>query len=51
MAREKNAPENLATVRKLALQIISNTNDKLSLKKRQYKAALDSQYMKSLINV
>jgi predicted transposase YbfD/YdcC len=48
-AREKNAPENLSTIRKLALQIISNQNDKLSLKKRQYKAALDINYMKKLI--
>jgi predicted transposase YbfD/YdcC len=47
---EKKAPENLSTIRQPALQIISNANDKLSLKKRQYKAALDIHYMKSLIN-
>jgi predicted transposase YbfD/YdcC len=50
-AREKNAPENLATLRKLALQIITNANDKLSIRKRQYKAAPDIQYMKSLIKL
>jgi predicted transposase YbfD/YdcC len=49
-AREGNAPENLSTIRKLALQIISNAKDKHSLKKRQYKAALDIGYMKKLIN-
>jgi predicted transposase YbfD/YdcC len=49
-ARTGNAPENLTTIRKFALQIISNANDKLSLKKRQYKAALDMGYMKKLIN-
>ena len=48
-ARTGNAPENLSTIRKFALQIISNTNDKLSLKKRQYKAALDSNYMKKML--
>ena len=48
-ARTGYAPQNLTTVRKLALQIISNAGDKLSLKKRQYKAALDSDYMIKLI--
>lgn len=48
-ARLENAPVNLSTIRKFALQIISNANDKLSLKKRQYKAALDIGYMKKLI--
>lgn len=47
--REGNSPVNLSTIRKFALQIISNANDKLSLKKRQYKAALDIGYMKKLI--
>jgi predicted transposase YbfD/YdcC len=46
-----NAPENLSTIRKFALQIISNANDKLSLKKRQYKAALDTGYLKKLLNI
>lgn len=41
-----NAPENQSTIRKFALQIISNANDKFSLKKRQYKAALDTGYLK-----
>ena len=48
-ARSRNAPENLATIRKFALQIISNAKDKLSLKKRQYKAALDFAYMLKLL--
>lgn len=48
-ARTGNAPDNLATVRKLALQMIANMNDKLSLKKRQYKAALDSNYMLKIL--
>jgi predicted transposase YbfD/YdcC len=48
-ARVENAPLNLSTVRKFALQILSNQNDKLSLKKRQYKAALDINYLKKII--
>ncbi len=50
-ARTGNFPENLLTVRKFALQIISNANDKLSLKKRQYKAALDVTYMKKILKI
>ena len=49
-AREGNAPLNLSTVRKFALQLLSNQKDKLSLKKRQYKAALDIGYLKKIIN-
>jgi predicted transposase YbfD/YdcC len=49
-AREGDAPLNLSTVRKFALQILSNQKDKLSLKKRQYKAALDIGYLKKIIN-
>ena len=48
-ARTENAPLNLSTIRKLALQILSNQNDKLSLKKRQYKTALDIKYLKKII--
>jgi predicted transposase YbfD/YdcC len=48
-ARTGYAPENLSTIRKLALQMITNKNDKLSLKKRQYKTALDTKYMIELI--
>ena len=50
-ARTGNAPENLTTVRKFALQIISNANDRLSMKKRQYKAALDIEYMKKILKI
>ena len=47
--RQENAPLNLSTIRKFALQILSNQKDKLSLKKRQYKAALDVMYLKKII--
>jgi hypothetical protein len=48
--RQGDAPLNLSTLRKFALQLLSNQKDKLSLKKRQYKAALDVQYLKKIIN-
>jgi predicted transposase YbfD/YdcC len=49
-ARKGNAPENLSTLRKLALQIIAGQNDKLSLRKRRLKAAYDIKYLENLIN-
>ena len=49
-ARTGNAPLNLSSIRKFALQLLSNMNDKHSLKKRQYKAALDIGYMKKILN-
>jgi len=48
--RQENAPLNLSTIRKFTLQILSNQKDRLSLKKRQYKAALDLCYLKKIIN-
>jgi predicted transposase YbfD/YdcC len=48
-ARTGNAPENLSTLRKLALQIITQHNDKLSLKKRRVKASYDLDYLKDII--
>lgn len=51
--RTKNAPENLATIRKFALQIITEYKGKeknLSLKKRRVKAAYDIDFLKDLIS-
>jgi predicted transposase YbfD/YdcC len=48
-ARAGNAPLNLSTMRKFSLQILAQVKDKLSLKKRQYKAALDREYMLKII--
>jgi predicted transposase YbfD/YdcC len=42
------APENLSALRKPALQIISEQNDKLSLKKRRLNVAYDAEYLKIL---
>lgn len=44
-ARMGYSPENHSTVRKFALQIITNAGDKLSLKKRQFKAELNLDYL------
>jgi predicted transposase YbfD/YdcC len=49
--RKDHAPENLSIIRKFALQLLYNVNDKLSLKKRQYKAALDCKYLVSLLRI
>jgi hypothetical protein len=48
-AGKDSAPENLSTLRKLALQMIREQPDKLSLKKRRLKAAYDLAYLKKLI--
>jgi predicted transposase YbfD/YdcC len=48
--RTGHAPENISTIKKMALQIISRyNNDKLSLKKRRIKAAYDKEYLRELI--
>jgi predicted transposase YbfD/YdcC len=48
-ARKGYAAENLASLRKLALQIIHDHDDKLSFKKRRLKAAYDTNYLKQLL--
>jgi predicted transposase YbfD/YdcC len=47
--RTANAPENLSTLRKLALQLITEQKDKLSMRKRRLKAAYDINYLKKII--
>ncbi|MDR3297139.1 MAG: hypothetical protein LBS94_02765 [Prevotellaceae bacterium] len=42
-------PCNLSAIRKIALQLFTQVQDKYSLKKRQYKAALDNGYMLKLL--
>ncbi|GHT02218.1 hypothetical protein AGMMS49525_05390 [Bacteroidia bacterium] len=50
-ARTGYASLNLSTVRKFALQILSDIKDRHSLKKRQYKAALDIGYLKKILKI
>ncbi|MDR3297596.1 MAG: ISAs1 family transposase, partial [Prevotellaceae bacterium] len=47
--RKSHAPDNLSAIRKIALQLLTQVQDKYSLKKRQYKAALDNDYMLKLL--
>lgn len=48
-ARKGFSPQNLSALRKVALHIVSEQKDKLSLKRRIYKAALDINYLRSLL--
>ena len=48
-ARKGFASQNLSVLRKVALHIISGQKDRLSKKKRLYKAALDIKYLKKLL--
>lgn len=50
-ARSGNAQLNLNILRKLALQRISLVNDRLSKKKRRYKASMDMNYLKSILKI
>jgi predicted transposase YbfD/YdcC len=47
--RKDHAPQNLNTLRKVALQRMARMDDKLSLKKRRYKASLDQAYLQKII--
>ena len=47
--RRGHGPENLATLRKLALQLLTQQTDRLSLQKRRVKAAYDVDYLKKII--
>lgn len=47
--RKGFASQNLPVLRKIALHIISEQKDKLSMKRRLYKAALDINYLKKLL--
>jgi hypothetical protein len=43
--------QNLSVLRKMALYITSEQKDRLSLKKRLYKAALYMEYLKNLLKI
>ena len=48
-SRTGNAPLNLNIMRKMALHKISRQKDKLSLKKRRYKASMNTDYLADLV--
>ena len=45
------APENMNSLRKMALQRVSKIEDKLSKKKRRYKASLNVEYLEKIVNL
>ena len=50
-ARKGFASQNLSVLRKIALHIVSEQKDKLSMKRRLYKAALDINYLEKTIEI
>ena len=50
-ARKAYAAQNLNTIRKLALAIVSQKKDKLSIRKRLFTAALNVDYIKELLKI
>ncbi|MCE8171780.1 ISAs1 family transposase, partial [Porphyromonas gingivalis] len=50
-ARKDYSATNLNTLRKFALAIVSGHKDKLSLRKRLFKAALNIDYLKKLLKI
>ena len=48
-ARKGFAAENLSLVRKMALQVVKQHNDKRSIKKRLFRAALSQDYLKEIL--
>lgn len=50
-SRSGNAPQNLNILRKMALHRISRMKDKLSLKKRRFRASMNVEYLKKVIDI
>lgn len=50
-SRSGNAPQNLNILRKLALERIYKMDDKLSLKKRRYRASMNKNYLEKILGV
>lgn len=50
-SRKGNAPQNLNSLRKMALQRISRMDDKLSLKKRRYRASMNPEYLYKVLGI
>lgn len=48
-ARSGNAPQNLNILRKMALHRLSKMTDRLSLKKRRFRASLNNDYLKKIL--
>lgn len=48
-SRKGNAPQNLNILRKMALQRIAKMEDKISLKKRRFRASMNEEYLLKVI--
>ncbi len=48
-ARSKNAPENLNILRKIALQKVRLQTEKISLKKRRFRASMNDDYLAQIV--
>lgn len=49
-SRNGNAPQNLNILRKMALHRISRMKDKLSLKKRRFRASMNVEYLRKVLD-
>jgi len=50
-ARKGNAAENLSIMRKIALHRLTQMKDKLSIKKRRFRAALNNSYLLNVLRI
>ncbi len=50
-SRKGNAPQNLNILRKMALHRISRMKDKLSLKKRRFRASMNIEYLRKIVGI
>ena len=50
-SRSGNAPQNLNILRKMALHRISNMHDRLSLKKRRFRASMNIKYLQKVVGL
>jgi len=48
-SRKGFSTQNLSTLRKMALQIVISHNDKTSIRKRLFRAALSQEYLRDLL--
>lgn len=49
--RERNAATNFAVVRRLALNLIKQEKTKMSIAKKRFAAALDTDYLEEILDV
>lgn len=49
--KKGNGPQNLSALRKIALQRLANANDKLSMPKRRFRAALNLVYLEEILKI